>query len=1761
MMGHLELPVRSRPRASPAVWAWALYLGCFLLHPWAGAEETDDGRFTWIAASDHFDEPAKGLVDRILKARPAFVVGIGDIVFQSRPRDHRALKRLLIDPLVGIGAKFYPAVGNHDFPVEPNWFKFWAPPANQLYYSFDHGNSHFVVLDTNRAEAPDDRQFEKGTERYHIQKQGADFRPGSKQYAWLVKDLKQTNKTHVFVFFHVPAFSFGGHWGKPSIQQALCPIFERHKVTAVLQSHSHAYERFVPLRFDAPSGKPVPDARKGITYVVTGGGGMKLADIKRHSTHAAIAKDFHFTKIEVDGQIVRCSAVRASDGKVLDSFRLKSRRTGSTPATSSSPPSQKRDGSFDLARHWDLSSAEQYRTKTRSKICLNGFWQFSPVQKATFDPTGEWRFLKVPGGFHRNFHILDSNLKALRSSEIERIQEETELALYRRTFALDETFRDMRVSLEFEFILDRGTVWINDQRLKTITPSESISDRTIDISEYAKIPGENEVRVLVQCRKGQAWRKQAGINGNVWLLAEPGRPRIDDQFISTSVRTKELRVELDLIGTEQPGLSIDGEVRERPSAEAKVGKTVFAIRGRPTGQGQSRIAVNLQPHWDNIQLWNFENPRLYDLVLNLRRGDEIIDQTVTRFGFCETWVKGPDFYWNGKVLHRRRTYRVIEQWAHRYDQRADPRYFREFIRQYKRAGFNDFSTTGSGTYVAQMEDFLRVCDEEGVLVWAPIILDHGPALKDKDGARAKAFGKIRAAIRHYRNHPCIAAWGAWGPIGFTPDENTRNPHNWGPGLEPIMNGATRIREFYQQSYEAMKNADRTRPVVFQSLLSYGDAVAGFLYPCFGTPVQEIESWPSQWRAAPSRKPFWVLESDFIYSEAWYRMRQSPRENLVYQQAVRTQGPKGYFMGPADDPEPGVIEGSRSVCKADTRVGGLIVHDHVPPIYLQTRGEATVRAVRAWRAFGFATFGLGDDFHNMYDVLKVTAEIPVHRKFHVPHEQLKTRGPYVDYQMYAEEFVNLLKPELPRLASPSPVFDALRDQALAPFIAFIAHQGKDIAHFTHKDHAYWTGETIPKQVVLINDHADQREVSVTVVFGEAGGRSLPVLTKSFELNSGEIRFLPFSVRAPRLEGPAVRKDYEFRLSATIADGEIARLKDNPCSDINASWPKTRRDTFAVQVFSVTAEKVAAPHLKIGLYDEVGRTRDLLSITGLPFTDLGGSTALDGVNLVVVGRESMTSAFQKLARGLGLTVGIEAGDTDLLVFEQTRESAPPLSADLDDLSIRSCFTVDGSHPVLDGLRERDFRDWRGESDLLPSAPLYRFYWMPGTKRFQKWTNEGIVTSTILRKPHFGNFRPLLDGDFDLRGTPLLEWLHGNGRILFCQLDVTTGRYGKDPVVTQLVGNLFRYFESRAAAPKKNPFKPVYLFGQNPRVLDDRRVKYEPFGVESARGTLVISGAPKAAVLSKAREIRSFAGRGGSVFYLVDSPDAFAADLLPVAVDVSPRKASRYKLFAGRSITRGLGQGDLFFKTMPEFLNFSGECEPLTGPGLIAQIRHGDGRFVLVPQIDPAQFARTWTAPKVARLYSILLTNLGVRQTGLDLGRAGAPETEKAVSWGFENRLAGWSGGTLSRERVRSGKSSIKITPNNRNVWNRGAIELHDKAGICTLADRTFFKLAGFAEEAVFIIVTLTGDGFSREYEYRCGAGEWCTVAMPISEFPSAKGNFAGRKLTEIRIRWGGPEDTSKHYDVYFDDIYLGPAPVSIFSRCPDVPTYDPSYFTTW
>ncbi len=161
---------------------------------------------------------------------------------------------------------YMPVKGNHEHnelnknKVDPTLYKgqFKVPHSgpynNNLAYSYDYGNVHFVVLDSELRE---------------IQKINPNLLNDEK--AWLEKDLKQTKKDWKFVFWHKAPYSTKGLRTNEGIKAAFTPIMDKYHVDVVFNGHDHAYSRTYPINNDSIVSSPA----LGTVYIITGRSGAK----------------------------------------------------------------------------------------------------------------------------------------------------------------------------------------------------------------------------------------------------------------------------------------------------------------------------------------------------------------------------------------------------------------------------------------------------------------------------------------------------------------------------------------------------------------------------------------------------------------------------------------------------------------------------------------------------------------------------------------------------------------------------------------------------------------------------------------------------------------------------------------------------------------------------------------------------------------------------------------------------------------------------------------------------------------------------------------------------------------------------------------------------------------------------------------------------------------------------------------------------------------------------------------------------------------------------------------------------------------------------------------------------------------------------------------------------------------------------------------------------------------------------------------------
>jgi hypothetical protein len=182
----------------------------------------------------------------------AFGVTLGDVVF-----DDLSVTEPLVQAIGLIGIPWYYVLGNHDINYDAkddrhsdeHWERVFGPS----YYSFDHGPTHFVVLDNVVWYAADSQPDKRGRYRAGL---------GKEQLEWLKNDLKLVPKNQLVVLMmHIPM-------NEIAEKAELFRIIEERPYCLSVAAHTHMQEhRF----FTQKDGWRKPEPHHHVINVTTCG--------------------------------------------------------------------------------------------------------------------------------------------------------------------------------------------------------------------------------------------------------------------------------------------------------------------------------------------------------------------------------------------------------------------------------------------------------------------------------------------------------------------------------------------------------------------------------------------------------------------------------------------------------------------------------------------------------------------------------------------------------------------------------------------------------------------------------------------------------------------------------------------------------------------------------------------------------------------------------------------------------------------------------------------------------------------------------------------------------------------------------------------------------------------------------------------------------------------------------------------------------------------------------------------------------------------------------------------------------------------------------------------------------------------------------------------------------------------------------------------------------------------------------------------------
>jgi|GEM_PF-1207250 len=240
-----------------------------------------DSRGSW----DSWEHAAL-VADAATAAAPDVAIHGGDMVDDGRVSEQWEYWLNATKPLMQ-NATLYGVLGNHEYNGS-RYYDLFALPGNEMWYSFDYGPCHFVVLDNYRP-----------------------WGERSVQYAWLHDDLAGSMQPFTIVCFHEPIYCSGGHLPRVDVRAVWEPLFIEYGVDLVFQSHCHYYQRTDPIN--------------GVFYVVTGGGGAPLYAPEDAWYVNTSSETFHYCQLDVSpGDMTATVSAYDIDGALLDRFTVTS---------------------------------------------------------------------------------------------------------------------------------------------------------------------------------------------------------------------------------------------------------------------------------------------------------------------------------------------------------------------------------------------------------------------------------------------------------------------------------------------------------------------------------------------------------------------------------------------------------------------------------------------------------------------------------------------------------------------------------------------------------------------------------------------------------------------------------------------------------------------------------------------------------------------------------------------------------------------------------------------------------------------------------------------------------------------------------------------------------------------------------------------------------------------------------------------------------------------------------------------------------------------------------------------------------------------------------------------------------------------------------------------------------------------------------------------------------------------------------------------
>ena len=1049
---------------------------------------------------------------------------------------------------------------------------------------------------------------------------------------------------------------------------------------------------------------------------------------------------------------------------------------------------------------WDTARAYRETTPTRERICINGLWRWQPAAEgAEVVPEEGWGHFKVPGCWPG---ITDYMQKDCQTLFAHPGWQEVDLAgvraaWYQREIAIPGDWAGRRIAVSADYINSYAAVYLDGTKVGDMR----FPGGEVDLTAACRPGGNHVLSLLVvsiplrsvmlsfgdtaSAREVEGRVARRGLCGDVYLQSTPTGPQIGEVTVGTSVREADVTITAALSNLPANGrYTLFGRIYDGDQMVKEVSGPAFGAADVVDGR------LSFSDEWLPDRLWDLHTPQnQYTVAVTLRdAAGAVLDAAYPqRFGFREFWIDGRDFYLNGTRLYLSSVpvdnAQVGAAWAG-YEGA------KESFERLKSFGINFVYTHNygcePGTHLG-FEEILRAADDVGMLVALsqPHFGQYDWKAEDAEqtnGYAAHAAFYVRAA----GNHPAVVFYSmSHNATGYTED---MNPDLIDGIADPRESWALNNSRLALRAEAIVAGMDPGRIIYHHSSGNLSSMHTMNFYTNFA-PIQELSDWFEHW-ATVGVKPVFTCEYmvpctwDWTMYRGWYRGSRAFGSAVVPWDFSLSEW-NSQFLG---DAAFRTTEAERTNIRWEAEqfrqgklwhrwdypndVGSRIFEERYPvtTAYLTDNW----RAFRTWGMSANSPWEWGHYWKPREDLADAREELPV------DWAAIQRPGFSPDYIEGRYKRVDLAYERSDWIATPA-AQSLLRNNM--PLLAYIA--GKPAA-FTSKDHLFTPGETVDKQLIIINNS----RVPVTADCSWRLELPEPLLgTAQAVVQTGEQERLPIGLRLPEDLQPGA---YELTAMVTFDTGE------------------KQSDSFAIRVLPEAAALEGSGD--VALFDPRGETTRLLADMGVSCRRVEADADLSRSDTLIIGKGALT------ADGAAPDIGRVREGLRVIVLEQTAEALEKrLGLRVTEYGLRHVFARIPDHPLLAGLDAEALRDWRGEATLTPPRLRYEASARWGGAPTVEWCslqvphvwragNRGNVASVLIEKPACGDFLPIVDGGFSLQYSPLVEVREGRGMVLLCQMDVT-GRTEADPAADRLLRSMLRY----AAEWKPAPVRQAVYVGE--------------------------------------------------------------------------------------------------------------------------------------------------------------------------------------------------------------------------------------------------------------------------------------------------------------------------------------------------------------